>query len=330
MPEGPEVRCFADGLRQHLQGRTLSSLQFDNRSRYYGRLPSNYDILCQSLPALIKNIWSKGKKIIIQLENGVSLVSSLGMEGRWVPIPLNHSNAVLVCNDGTVAYYDDSRHQGEIEIIPDLQQLGERLAKIGPDLLSDNVSLVNWIATLRARTLQTKQICHVLMKQQYFSGIGNYVKAMVLYYTRIRPNAMISDLTDQHLASILQWATYILQQSYQAGGASLNSYFNFLGHSGTFQVVVYGRDAGPCGGRVLETTFSDDRTTHWVPTYQTIPSPWIGPPALCPQKLFQTKQHSREGYKIHELRSFCQDYSVSRSGNKDQLISRLETKLYTR
>lgn len=329
MPEKPEVQQFADALGEHLRGKTLSSVEFDERSRYREKRPEHYSSLSSSLPSLITLIWSKGKKVIIELENGFSLLSSLSMEGRWIPTPMKHSNLTLRCEDGAVAYFDDSRHQGSLEILDTLTALEKRLARIGPDLLNDGVTEEQWLQKLRQPSLQQKAICDILMKQSHFSGVGNYIKAEALHAARIRPNALLSELSDQHLLSVFQHVTRVIRESYEGRGASLHSYVDFEQRPGAFKVLVYDQKGktDPFGNPVIETTFADGRTTHWSPRHQTIPSPWDGPALLNLEKLQRSKGRGKDTYLVHELKEFCRQHKVPQEGVKGVLVDRLLAKI---
>lgn len=325
MPEKPEVQCFADALGKHIQGKVLAALEFDSSSRYRNQRPANYEVFIAALPSLITRVWSKGKKIIICLENGMSLLSSLSMEGKWIPVPSKHSNLTLTCEDGTVAYFDDSRHQGTLEILLTVASTANRLSRIGPDLLNDVVTSRQWLATMRQTSLQRKQICEVLMEQSHFSGVGNYIKAEALHAAKIRPNALLRELSDEHLISVLEHTCCIIRESYKSQGASLHSYLDFHQQPGEFQVLVYNREdkKDQFGNPVIETTFSDKRTTHWCPAHQTIPSPWEGPAALDREKLRRSKGRGKDTYLTHDLKEFCRQYKCSQEGTKGVLVDRL-------
>jgi formamidopyrimidine-DNA glycosylase len=80
MPEGPEVRITADGLNSVMSGDSIIDIVITNKSRYYGKDVRNlYDV---SYPIYINSVSSRGKKILIN-GDGITIISSLGMEGKW-------------------------------------------------------------------------------------------------------------------------------------------------------------------------------------------------------------------------------------------------------
>ena len=331
MPEKPEVQSFADSLNKLLAGEELLELKLDKKSRYRkaGKSLANLPTLNNSLPLTIKRVWSKGKKIIFDLGR-IFLVSSLGLEGKWIPKPQNHSNLWLVyeveSGDTTKEkkiYFDDVRHHGTLEIIVGKRELETRLAKIGPDLLNDDVTVKQWLKVYRQKVLANKEICKVMMEQKYFSGIGNYIKAMALYKAGIRPDALIEELEDKDLAVLYKYVKRIIRDAYEARGASIRSYKDFNGDKGDFKVEVYGKKHDKKGREVIVTVHSDGRSTHWVPSYQVIPSPWEGPPKLSKTKLKKSSGRGADTYNANELKGFCKQYKVSQIGTKEEMVKRL-------
>jgi formamidopyrimidine-DNA glycosylase len=327
MPEGPEVRCFSDALKGLLDGGELRSLKVDSKSRYGGKNKlANLSKLNQALPLKIERVWSKGKKIIFDLGD-IALVSSLGLEGKWSPNAQKHSNLWLVYTnsegDKSKVYFDDSRHHGLLEIIVGKDNLETRLDKIGPDLLDKTVSKKAWLKVYRQRLLADKEICFVMMEQKFFSGIGNYIKAMSLYEARIRPDALIKDLKDEDLLKLRKYVLIVIRGAYAARGATIRTYKDFDGNRGDFEVKVYGKKEDSKGRKVIVTIHTDGRSTHWVPEKQTIPSPWTGPVTLDKKKLKRSINRGTDTYKVTELRGLCKQYEVGQSGNKSELVERL-------
>ena len=115
------------------------------------------------------------------------------------------------------------------------------------------------------------------MSQQAVSGVGNYIKAEILYQCHINPWAEISDLDDQTLIHLHHAIRDIAQKAFVGHGASLYSYTGTRREKGTFQnlLKVYGKKCDPEGYPVItisEQISPDKRTTHYVPIVQTIGS----------------------------------------------------------
>lgn len=292
MPEGPEVRRMADGLREYLVGKDLADIQYDTKSRYANSGMANLSQLRELMPLRIISVKSMGKKIIISLGNRGELieryylVSSLGLEGHWTFKPRSNSNLWLITGkkDGRLfildeqpLYFDDSRHFGTLEIILTNGLLLTRLKDIGPDLLTNEITFQQWYNITRSGkqndsrpkvSIQRMQICKFLMEQKYVSGIGNYLKSEILYHSRIRPDRTVGSLSENELERIRYYSLKIIRDSYNDGGHTLRTYTDLYGSVGNYSVVVYMKQTDPYGNAVRKDTFSDGRTTHWVDTLQ--------------------------------------------------------------
>lgn len=283
MPEGPEVRCITVKLHERLQSQYLNSIQWDDKSKYRNGL-LHYAELEKRLPQKITGVSCKGKKIIFQLENEMYITSTLGLEGNWSWKPSKHANLYFELTDSEEkaghVYFSDSRHFGNIQIFLSTNALLDDLnLKIGPDLLAYAIDYYNkeneaepiplelW--KTRINRYRAKQICEFLMDQKIFSGIGNYLKAEILYRAKIRPNRLLRNLTDAEIVT-LYWTTLeTIYEAFFAGGLTIKSFWDPDGKRGTFSKVVYGSKQDLLGNPVIQQTFKDGRTTHWVPAVQT-------------------------------------------------------------
>ena len=289
MPEGPEVAVIADSLNSVLIGKQIINLSIDEKSRYSkSGLPGHQQFRDQ-LPLEVKSITSRGKKVIFSLTKDIYLVSSLGMEGHWIWKPTErHSNlwidfghiegSLKVCQHRL--FYDDSRHHGILEIIFGTDELKARLSKLGPDLLKDEVTVPMWQDQIRKKTRKHMLISNFLMKQEYFCGIGNYLRAEILYKTGydpvtgeykrgIPPDARLDELTDDEIKRLQECSQAELRASYSSGGHTEYTYLNPTGSPGTHPVIIYNKERCPLGHPIRrEKIGSDDRTMHWCPTCQ--------------------------------------------------------------
>lgn len=275
MPEGPEVRIIADTLLIEITGLSLISIEYNSSSRYNKKKIEGLEELSNLLPLTIADIDTKGKKILFQLtsEDGYQafLVSSLMMEGKWTWDKGKHSDLWLNLQDidgnDYILYFDDSRHFGTFEIFLSLDDLKERLSDIGPDLLSDDIDITTWQNTLANKRLKNKKIGLFLMDQKYFSGIGNYLRAEILYDCKISPHRKLCELSAEDVDNLFESSTRIIRNSYQAQGLTIATFWDPHGRKGNFTVKVYNKTCDPDGCNVI-TEKLGDRTVHWVPDVQ--------------------------------------------------------------
>lgn len=153
-------------------------------------------------------------------------------------------------------------------------ELKKKLSTIGPCILSDE-PLDKHILAARWRRYDQKTICEALMEQKLVSGIGNYIKAEILYRTEIYPLAKVKDLSDDNLWQLYCAARDLAADAYADGGASLYTYTGLHGDRSEFKtkLQVYNRSRDPHGLIVEQMSTPDGRTTHWVKSKQTIGSP---------------------------------------------------------
>lgn len=214
----------------------------------------------------IKSFNCKGKFIWIDIGETI-VFNTLGMTGSWNKYKTDHSRIGIYFKDGDKLYFNDIRNFGTFQLKTSAE-LARKLKSIGPDMLSNPPD--DFVSRLRKHN--NKNICEVLMNQKVISGVGNYIKAESLWYSRINPHAMLKDLTDENLETLDKAIRFVINKSYQEQGASIKSYYTFEGNTGDAVqgFVVYGRDKDYNGHQVIKETTLDKRTTHWVKNRQVL------------------------------------------------------------
>lgn len=267
MPEAPEAHTIAKILNKNLIGKQIISVSFTPHAKHV-----NLDRL--TLPATIINVLAYGKKPIIFLDTNESIIVSLGMEGKLTFIPGNHSNIYFTISEIdqnlnilSRLYFDDSRHFGNITVTINPLEYNQYFQSIGPDILRSELSPTQWIKLFREKGGK-RQICVHLLDQSIVSGIGNYLKAEILYNSRIRPDRRIHEISNDELEDIRKSTYTISRLSLQYNGLTIKSYYGPEGEKGAYPCQVYNRRFDPEGRTVITSKFADGRTTHWVPNYQ--------------------------------------------------------------
>jgi formamidopyrimidine-DNA glycosylase len=142
------------------------------------------------------------------------------------------------------------------------------LKAVGPDLLSENVSFEIYNEVISQKRIKNKQICSFLLEQKYFSGIGNWVRAEVLYKCRIAPFRTLESLSEDNKKSLHSVSIQILNEAYSKKGLTISNYIDPEGEFGTYNVKIYMKEKDPEGNEIIRSVFSDKRTMHWVPEVQ--------------------------------------------------------------
>lgn len=262
MPEGPEVKLFVDKLNYLYKGKSIDKVEVLS-GRYIKKPIENIETLSGKT---INSFNCKGKFIWIDID-GIIAFNTLGMTGSWNKHKIDHSRIGIYFSDGNKLYFNDIRNFGTFQL-KSSAELARKLKSIGPDMLSDPPN--DFVS--RLRKYNHKNICEVIMNQKVISGVGNYIKAESLWYSRINPHSMIKDLTDKNLDTLDKAIRFVINKSYEEQGASIQSYYTFEGESGnaTQGFVVYGRDKDYNGHQVIKETTLDKRTTHWVKNRQVL------------------------------------------------------------
>jgi formamidopyrimidine-DNA glycosylase len=107
------------------------------------------------------------------------------------------------------------------------------------------------------------------MEQRFFSGVGNYIKCEVLYIAMVKPDRILSNLTDIEIETIRQSIFWVIDTSLSCNGLTISDFITPNQDKGTYDPLVYGKDKDRADRDIVKATFSDKRTSHYVPGYQT-------------------------------------------------------------
>lgn len=275
MPEGPEITMIARYLDKNLKKKTLINFEILEKSRYKQKdyKERGFNNL---IDHCLERVSFKGKKIIFDFGDRY-LISFLGLEGKWVVDPikqLDHGSIKLTFDDGTLAFYYDSRHFGCLEYITkDFIDL-YGISNVGkPWILSEmypnTIKKDEFFEMLQNKRLKNKKIMDFLLEQKYTAGVGNYIRADSLYLSKISPHRLINDISREESDSLYDSILKVMEESLNSNGHSLRSYFTPVGHKGGYSPYVYGLSKSKdTGEEVIKEKGKDNRMIHWVPSVQ--------------------------------------------------------------
>jgi formamidopyrimidine-DNA glycosylase len=108
------------------------------------------------------------------------------------------------------------------------------------------------------------------MDQSLIAGVGNYIKSDSLWLARISPLRKVEELSDLELSNLNRSIKHIMRESFQSGGATIQTYKSFDGSEDgyTRKFLVYNQEKDPDGNVVTKETTEDKRSTFWVPEVQ--------------------------------------------------------------
>jgi len=270
MPEGPEVKITTDFLNNFVGKSFHSFAILSGRYTKTGGIP-NTEVA--GLPAKISSVSCKGKFIYFTLADQVIdktyyLFNTLGMTGMWSEKESKHSRFVIYFDDEKKLFFNDIRNFGTLKFVHSEKELSKKLKSLGPDILKSDVDWQGY----RNRFLKkpNKTIAECLMNQSVISGVGNYLKAEILYASKISPNRLIKDITNDEWNDLYFNTRVQASRSYKLGGATIATYRQPNGDEGLYnrRFAVYNEKSDPLGNEVIKETTADKRTTHWVPAIQ--------------------------------------------------------------
>jgi len=286
MPEAPEVEITVRKLKQQILNLKLIDIDF--YCAKFNAVHNDYSTLLKPfLPATVNDVFRKGKYIFIKLilSDGIQeiyLHSHLMMTGRWTwqYNPDNHprlrlkfgiKNGIINIINKNV-YFEDSRTIGKFDIMT-LSQVNDMLNKLGPDILNQPLDYDQWWNTLIGgqRNRVNRNICAALMDQETFAGIGNYLKAEILFAARINPNKKVAELNQQQRIDLHYHMYDIPKRSLQSNGLTIRDFWDPDGIKGIFNRLVYDQSTVTINDQiynVIQGKFADGRNTYYCADFQ--------------------------------------------------------------
>lgn len=267
MPEGPEVRCITDQL-QHLVSCTIGHYTIIQAKS----IITQCDIV---LPTIISNVYSYGKKIIIQTDQ-FNMIISLGMTGRILSEDFTsydcpkHSKIVLLCKKDEKYYkiiYEDMRGFGNVTFCKDFSPL----QKLGIDVLQyslDNKITLDLLYCTLSK-YPTRKIVDLLLEQSVLCGIGNYLRSEILRAACIHPLTPICKISEWQWQYLTYFLPKIMIAAYTSGGLTIQDYISPNGQRGNYQCMVYHKDFDHEGYQIDKLIVAG-RSVFYTPAIQIL------------------------------------------------------------
>ena len=103
-----------------------------------------------------------------------------------------------------------------------------------------------------------------MMDQSRLSGVGNYLRAEILYRSKISPYRTLVSLSDEDIKVLYNNTLKIMMESYNQKG----KYYQGTKCGDGFSLRVYKQETDPNGHPVLTFNDRDNRTCYHVPQVQ--------------------------------------------------------------
>ncbi len=221
MPEGPEVRRAADRLHDALAGKPIVATGARTKAAKAWLAEHETEVVGRR----VERVWAHGKHLVGDIEGGLFFHSHFLMWGRWL----------VVAPDDPAVATRDRRERARI-VVPDAAALlysaptydigpGDpydvlpALPRLGPDVLDEPFDTASFFRRLDAEP--ERPIGAALLDQSVAAGIGNYLRAEILFECRIDPWLPVGDLRDEARACLAEQIPFLCQRAYRAGGRTV-------------------------------------------------------------------------------------------------------------
>ena len=235
MPEGPEVRKYADALDEVLSGRVIRALEARTKeSRRW--LEQNQE---QIVGRRVERVISHGKHLIGYIANDFFFHSHLMMWGRWQtfslptrgrsksktpPLPEKdrRERARIVVEGGAAILLSApifNVGQGNPYNVIEI------LATLGPDALPyrGRFNSREFQRRLFLPQYQDDTIGAALLNQQIVAGLGNYLRAEILFACKLNPWLTVRELTKRDVSCLTRNIPAVTRDAYHRGATATES-----------------------------------------------------------------------------------------------------------
>jgi formamidopyrimidine-DNA glycosylase len=279
MPELPEVETVRRMLETCVPGRRIRRAavsKFRLRVASLAKLPAALEGRTFRVPR------RTGKFLFLDLDGGVTLLSHLGMSGRWLfwadersaDGSMPHVHLRLSLAGGGALWYQDIRRFGMLRVVP-LDRLARdpSVRLLGPDPLVEPPSGESLRALARGARVAVKNF---LLDQRRIAGLGNIYVSEVLFRAALDPRRRAGTLSTPEWARVAREIPLVLGESIARMGTTFGTYRTIWNEPGEYgdQLRVYDRAGLPCRrcGAAVRRIVQGGRATYFCPGCQKRPA----------------------------------------------------------
>lgn len=185
MPEGPEILFFSIFLRDKFLG---GNIKLNNPNELNGE---------------ILDISSKGKLLYFKIKSNISneinyIHLHLGISG-WIMFKdakyVKYCFTITKDNKEQNIFIEDKTRLSRLNIYNEKEH-NKIIKKLGIDIFTEEFTIDKFKQVIRTKNMI---LASFLLKQELFSGIGNYIKNEVLYLGKLDINIKTKSLTDMNI-----------------------------------------------------------------------------------------------------------------------------------
>jgi formamidopyrimidine-DNA glycosylase len=275
MPELPEVETVRRMLAAAIPGRRVERASVSRHRLRTASLASLPRALAGRTFATPRRT---GKFLLLDLEGGDTLLSHLGMSGRWLFWPksrrpdasLGHVHLRVEFADGATLWYQDIRRFGMLRVLPTARLSGDASLRIlGPDPLAEPRDGDALSAAARGARTSIKVW---LLDQRRIAGLGNIYASEVLFRARVDPRRRAGALAADEWRRVAAEIPAVLEESIARMGTTFSTYRTIWNEPGRYgeELLVYDREGEPCRacGTPVRRIVQGGRATYLCPACQ--------------------------------------------------------------
>ena len=250
MPELPEVETVSQGIKSKLLNHKISKVIVKRRDLRF-RMDTKLEQKITNTK--INSVSRRAKYILINLDNGLTVIIHLGMSGRIVVEDLKssknifkHTHLEIITTGKKKMKFIDPRRFGSVLLHETNNLNTHKLIKnLAPEPLTKEFNATYLFKALKGRSANIKSI---IMNQFIVVGVGNIYASESLYKAKIRPGRQAKSLSLTECVLLAKSIKKVLKRSIKLGGSSINDYSLVDGNLGFFQseFEVYGKEGKIC------------------------------------------------------------------------------------
>lgn len=281
MPELPEVETIRRGLKGCILNKKVKGVEVECEKSFIGEKE-------EIIGAKIVETSRKGKALIIDLDNGKSILIHLRMTGQLIYVDEqtrfagghpnenfvaelpNKQTRVVIDFSTAKLFFNDQRKFGFMKVMKTdevnedkfIASLGKEPWEMGDDEFYEKLQR-------HARA----PIKAVILDQKVIAGLGNIYADEALFRVGIHPSRLAGEVSREESGELLMAARAVMEKSIEAGGSTLQNYVKADGTRGDylekFAQVFHreGQKCFKCGAEIVKIRVAG-RGTHICPRCQ--------------------------------------------------------------
>lgn len=288
MPELPEVETVKRGLEPALLGQRFAAIELRRKDL---RFPFPDGFAARLTGARVEALERRAKYILVHLDTGETLVSHLGMTGRFTVLQADgrvsepgafyhnvgafkespHDHVLLILENGTRIIYNDPRRFGFMDVVETAKRDEHKMFRgMGVEPLGNGFHAQHLAEKLAGKSAPLKA---ALLDQRVVAGLGNIYVSEALFRAGLSPKRKAGTLVkrasiDVRMESLVRHIKDILNEAIRAGGSTLQDFQHADGSAGSFQqrFKVYDLDGEPCPnncGHVIKRLVQAGRSSFY-------------------------------------------------------------------